>query len=125
MGQAITPDIGSVLGRGLLTTILMFPAMVLLAITIIGIPAIMLLFGVAIIMGYTAITQIVGEKVLRGSNPIVALALGVLLVGVLTMVPVLGWLLALVLLMVALGSVVTTRFGTVSPRAKNVVENLS
>jgi hypothetical protein len=63
----------------------------------------MLLFGVAIIM--TAIAQIVGEKVLRGSAPIVALALGVLLVGVLTMIPVLGWLLALVLLIVALRSV--------------------
>lgn len=60
----------------------------------------MLLFGVAIIM--TAIAQIVGDKVLRGSAPIVALALGVLLVGVLTMIPVLGWLLALVLLIVSL-----------------------
>lgn len=63
----------------------------------------MLLFGVAIIMA--AIVQIVGEKVLRGSASIVALALGVLLMGVLIMIPVLGWLLALVLLIVALRSV--------------------
>lgn len=125
VGQAIKTDIGSVLGRGLLTTILMVPAMVLLAITIIGIPAIMLLYGAAIIMGYTAIAQIVGENVLRGSNPIIALALGVLLVGVLTMVPVLGWLLALVLFIIALGAVLTTRFGTFSPKTENEVENFS
>ncbi|KUO53603.1 MAG: hypothetical protein APF76_12405 [Desulfitibacter sp. BRH_c19] len=118
VGQAITTDLGLVLGRGLLAAILMGPAMLLLAITIIGIPAVMLLFGAASIMGYTAIAWIIGEKMLRGSNSIVATAVGVLLVGVLTIVPVLGWLLALVLLIVALGAVVTTRFGTVSPKGK-------
>lgn len=115
VGQAITQDLRLVLGRGLLATILMVPMMVLLAITIIGIPLIIFLFGAAGIMGYTAIAQIVGEKVLGDTNPIVTLTLGVLFVGLMTMVPVLGWLLSLLLFIVAVGAVLTTRFGTVSP----------
>lgn len=117
VGQAVKSDTGGVIGRGFLGVLLIVPAMLVLAITIIGIPLVLLVVGVAGILGYAAIALIVGEKLLSGENPVAALALGVLIVGVLTMIPILGWLLSVALFIVALGAIITTRFGTVSPQA--------
>ncbi len=117
VGQAIKSKTGAVIGCGLLAVLLIVPVMLVLAITIIGIPLVLLVVGVAGILGYASIALIVGEKLLNNDNPLAALALGVLIVGVLAMIPILGWLLSLALFIVALGAVITTRFGTISPQA--------
>ncbi|MEW5785793.1 MAG: polymer-forming cytoskeletal protein [Bacillota bacterium] len=123
-GDAVTIKTGPVFGWGILAVVLAVPLMIFLAITIIGIPLILveiLLLALAGILGYTAITQIVGARVVgtAGSktvSPLGAIALGALILGVLSMVPVLGGLLSLVLFVMALGAALTTRFGTVQPR---------
>jgi hypothetical protein len=116
VGQAIPAHTGLVLGWGFLAAVVTVPAILLLAVTIIGTPLILLFIGAAGILGYTAIAFLVGENLLRGANPFAALSLGVLIVGLLTMVPVLGWLISLVLFIVALGAVLSTRFGTLLPQ---------
>lgn len=117
VGQAIKSKTGVVIGRGLLVALLILPALLVLAITIIGIPLVLLVVGMAVILGYASIALIVGEKLLNGDNPVAAMALGALIVGVSTMIPILGWLLSLALFIVALGAVITTHFGTVSSQA--------
>ena len=117
VGQAIKSKTGVVIGRGLIATLLIVPVMLALAITIIGIPLVLLVIGIAGIFGCTSIALIVGEKLLNGDNPLAALALGVLIVGAMTMIPILGGLLSLALFIIALGAVLTTRFGTISQQS--------
>ena len=99
---------------------LALPLLIFLAITIIGIPLIfveILLLAVAGILGYTALTQIIGTKIADSAgsqvvNPLGAIALGALILGVLNMIPFFGGLLSLVLFVFAVGAALVTRFGT-------------
>lgn len=119
-GEAITGKAGPVFGWGLLAMALALPLLIFLAITIIGIPLIfveILLLAVAGILGYTALTQIIGTKIADSAgsqvvNPLGAIALGALILGVLNMIPFFGGLLSLVLFVFAVGAALVTRFGT-------------
>jgi hypothetical protein len=112
-----------VFGWGLLAVALAIPLMVLLAITIIGIPLIIVevaLLAVAGILGYTAVSQLIGNKLAGAAsgkpvNPIGAIALGVLIIGSLSMVPIIGGLLSLVVFIAAVGATLSTRFGSLPP----------
>ncbi len=120
VGNAVTQKSGTVFGWGLLAAVLALPLMVLLAITIIGIPLIIaeiLLLAIAAMLGYTAIAHLIGGRIINASsaNPLGALALGVLIVGVVSMIPIVGWLASLIVFTVAVGAALTTRFGTVPP----------
>lgn len=116
---SLTGKTGAALGYGALTALLMLPLSIALTLTIIGIPllfAVFLLLILVTILGYTAIAHIIGEKVLQVSsnteyNPLAAIALGVLLLGILTMVPLLGSLVSLALFIMAVGGVLASRFG--------------
>ena len=122
--EAISGKAGAVFGWGLLATALALPLLIFLAITIIGIPLIfveILFLAVAGILGYTALTQVIGTKIAGGSgsrsvNPLGAIALGVLILGALTMIPFFGGLLAVVLFAFTVGAALTTRFGTLQPQ---------
>jgi cytoskeletal protein CcmA (bactofilin family) len=107
-------------GVGLLTAVVAAALMVLLAITICLSPVAFLL-GVAMlvagIFGWTAVGLLVGQRLLgafkvKGFTPLIAVAVGVLLVSLLSAVPCLGTLLAIVVGWAGLGAVVLTRFGT-------------
>ena len=121
-GEAVIHKSGTVFGWGFLAVLLALPLMILLAITLIGIPLIfaeVLFLAVAALLGYTAITWLIGDRIVNTSssgkaNPLGAIALGVLIVGVIGFIPVIGWLSSLVVFIAALGAALATRFGTVA-----------
>jgi hypothetical protein len=91
--------------------------LVLLVVTLIGIPLVavqVLALLAAAVMGFTALAWFIGrrmpEQVSRGALAL-QLAIGTGIVVVLTQVPVLGWLIWVVLVMFTLGAVIRTRFG--------------
>jgi len=107
-------------GVGLLTIVVAAALMVLLAITICLSPVAFLL-GVATlaagIFGWTAVGLLVGQRLLEAFkveeiNPLIAVAVGVLLISLLGAVPCLGPVMVIVVGSLGLGAVVLTRFGT-------------
>lgn len=122
-GQALLSRPGAVIGWGLLAVVLTVPLMILLAITIIGIPLIfveILALALAGILGYTALSRLVGEKIVGAAsagtvNPLGAIALGVLILGAISMVPLAGSLFSLLIFALAVGAALGTRFGSLRP----------
>ena len=73
----------------------------------------------AVLFGWTAVGLLVGQRLLAAlkvqeTNQLVAVLVGVLLISLLTAVPCLGWLFAVVVGSLGLGAVVLTRFGTMA-----------
>lgn len=116
-------------GLGLLTSVLLVALTPLLAITIIGIPAVLVLwpaFFVASLFGLMAVGWVVGRRVcetldLHPVSSIVTLLFGLSLI-LLVVVPLnvvsgcLGWFFIWIIILPGLGSVVLTRFGTIPSR---------
>jgi hypothetical protein len=110
------------LGVGCLTLLAAFPLFILLIILIITIPAALLLpvaLIVAWLFGWIALGRLVGEKVMEALKareslnvPIVAVVVGIILLAIVGAVPFVGWLISLVVGLIAIGAVVLTRFGT-------------
>jgi hypothetical protein len=111
---------GPSLGIGCLTLFILPFLLLLLVITIIGIPfAALVLFAAAAawVFGWIAIGWLAGEKILEAIKvreilPIIAVIVGVVVLALLGEVPILGWLLTTVVGLTGLGAVVLTRFGT-------------
>jgi len=126
-GDAVSDKTGPVIGWGILAAVLAVPLMILLAITIIGIPLILveiIVLAAAALLGYTGITDLIGRRIIKGtsastSGSIGTIALGVLIIGLIAMVPVLGSIASLAVFILALGAALATRFGTL--RANNAV----
>jgi len=101
---------------GLLAWVIIIPLTVLVALTIIGIP-IAILLGIAVWiagrLGTAALAIFIGRALLKDtqSEPAVA-AVGALLMGAVTMIPIVGGMVGLVVSLVTLGAVAVTRFGT-------------
>ncbi len=119
-GQAVLDKTGPVIGWGVLAAFLAIPVMIFLAITIIGIPLILVLIAVlfaAAVLGYTAIVGMVGERVVsalnyRGSvNSFGAIAVGIAIIGLVSIIPFIGSLAVLAVYVVAIGAALVTRFG--------------
>ena len=118
--RAVDQKTGPAILWGVLAVILAVPIAILLAITIIGIPLILvefLLLAVAWIMGYTGVSLWLGGRVLKSSsaetaNPLGKLGLGVLLLGIIGIIPILGGLVGIGVFMLAVGAALSTRFGT-------------
>lgn len=110
------------LGVGCLTTIVAFALGLLLIITICGIPitlVIWLAFALASLVGWIAIGRLVGEKILEAAKardtwntPVIAVVVGILLLGLIGVAPFVGGLVAFVIATMGIGAVVLTRFGT-------------
>ena len=120
--MAVEQPIAS-MGVGLLTLIVVPPVMLLLIITICGIP-IALVLGLALLMaslfGWIALGLMVGERLLslletEKPLPLVSVVVGVLLISVVTALPCLGWLLGLIGWAWGLGAVVLSRAGGRGP----------
>ena len=108
---------------GLAVMVLAPVLLVLFAITLIGIPLTIIgaaVLIVALVFGWTAIGIKVGERLNEALklNMSPALSAGVgtflllIVVGLVDMVPIIGWLATFIVSMLALGAVVLTRFGT-------------
>ncbi len=118
-GQAISERTGPVIGWGLLAFVLAVPLMIALAITIIGIPLILvelIVLAAAAVLGYTGIASLVGSRVIDvassgSSNPLGAIALGVVLIGLISLIPVIGSLVSLAIFILGVGAALATRFG--------------
>jgi hypothetical protein len=108
------------LGVGCLTWLIVPPLMVLFAITCLGIPLTLVLgiaFVAAIVLGWVAISVIIGDKLLNALKaktivPILALIVGLIVLWLITSLPILGALIWLFVASLAVGAVVLTRFGT-------------
>lgn len=110
-------------GVGFLALLLVIPAIVLLAITIIGIPLIPLFILsviVAYIYGYIAASLLIGKRIFEvskasTSTPIAEAVVGILVVGLLRFIPFVGGLVALIVGLLGFGAVLLTKFGTGRP----------
>ena len=122
-GYAVSVKTGPVIGWGILAAVMAIPLMILLAITVIGIPLIfveIIFLAVAVILGYTGIAHLVGNRVINAAssnpaNPLAAIALGVLLIGLISMIPLLGFLVSLAVYILAIGAALATGFGRIKP----------
>jgi hypothetical protein len=126
VGNSVPAKPGPVIGLGILVAVLALPLMILLAITLIGIPLIIveIIFLAALaILGYSGIVLLVGEKIIsaassRQANPLGAIALGALALGLVAMIPLLGGLVTISLYVLAFGAALASRFGTVNYEAQ-------
>ncbi len=104
---------------GVLWFILALPIALLLVISIIGIPLVVaqfVIYGVAQVLGYVAVSQILGKKLLlsfkKYNQPMVSeVVWGVVLITLLSMVPFVGCLVAIIVFPMGLGAVWLSRFG--------------
>ncbi|MFY2559889.1 hypothetical protein ACN469_19855 [Corallococcus terminator] len=102
---------------GLFGVVAMIPLTVVLAITIIGIPAALVLWmaaPLAAALGFAAVASELGTRlpVMRGrKTQAVVLAMGLLVLMVVGAIPVLGAIVSTLVVLVALGAVIRTRFG--------------
>ncbi len=103
---------------GVVGALAFLPLVILLCITVIGIPvalALVLIAPLALAVGYAAVASEIGLKVpiLRGrKSQAVVLALGLALILLVGLVPVLGVFSHAVVMLLSVGAVVRTRFGS-------------
>lgn len=122
-GAAVSLKTGQVIGWGILAIVLAIPLAILLAITLIGIPLIIVevaIFAAAAILGYAGIAGLVGGKIIASAsskavNPLAAIAIGVLVIGLTAMIPIIGALVSLAVYTLAVGAALVTRFGATGP----------
>jgi len=105
---------------GLLAGLLTVPIILLLVISVIGIPFIPVLIMLLIaagVFGYIAASQLIGKLFLKTvriyNKPMITeVACGLVLLFILSFLPVLGWIVKALVGTMGLGAVIITRFGT-------------
>jgi hypothetical protein len=105
---------------GILGYILICPIAILLAITIVGIPLIVIeavLVSMALIMGYISAAQLIGKKftkaIKKPNQPmIVEVILGLALLFLIELVPVVGAIIKWLVVTMGFGAAIITRLGT-------------
>lgn len=120
VGNAVQAKPLNVAGVGCLTYIVLPILMVLLIITLIGIPVALILglaAFVAWLFGWIAIGYMTGEKILQAFKardvlPVVAVIVGVIILTLLSQIWFVGWLVSFVGGLLGIGATVLTRFGT-------------
>ena len=111
---------GHALLWGFLGSILSVPLIILMALSIIGIPFIplfVLILASACVFGYIAASHIIGKKFLKTiriyNQPMMFETLiGLLLLFIINFLPIFGWIVKLLFGLMGLGAVIATRFGT-------------
>jgi hypothetical protein len=105
---------------GIIGLILIVPLAVLLAISVIGIvliPLEMTIVLCAVILGFIAVSQLVGEKLFtvlkrHDHNIIRETIWGLIILWIIGWIPYVGWMLKVFAIVLGLGGVLVTRFGT-------------
>lgn len=67
---------------------------------------------ITMIVGYTAVSMWAGRGVAKGASPMAALILGAIVVAVAQSIPLIGFFLVIVFALAAVGTAITTGFGT-------------
>ncbi len=106
---------------GIIGLIILYFLNVLFALTIIGIPLILVLnFGLilAILLGLIAVVWIIGEFLVKiivkkELSPLILSLVGITILELVKFIPYIGWLPYFIAISLGLGSVVVTRFGTI------------
>ncbi len=122
LGQTVSEAPLPSIGVGLLTFIVLLILVPLLVVICIGIPVALLLVLAAVaagIFGWIAIGVLIGQRLLAAlqvaqPQPLLEVIVGIPVITLLSAVPCLGWLLALIVASAGLGAVVLTRFGTMA-----------
>lgn len=122
VGAAVETRLGRVTLIGLVAWLLFVPGMILLAVTLIGIPLVpvwVLFYVAGAMFGHAAISVVVGDRVGRLANAnmtiLVKVLVGALVLAALGLVPGLGVVTAIAVAIIGLGAVLDTRFGTNRP----------
>jgi hypothetical protein len=110
---------------GLLGMVLVAPLAILLTISVIGIvliPLEIILVVSAGLLGFIAMSQLLGQKLYslfkRPPQPILRETFwGLVLLWLIGWIPYIGWMVKVLALMMGLGSVIYTRFGSHSPKS--------
>lgn len=113
--EAIEADSWRTGAIGLAAIALFVPIVFTMVISVIGIPAAVVMVGLyalAWLGGYAALAMVIGRKLLAGHPAMLALGTGVVVLALLRHVPLVGPLTAVVVAALALGAVVQTLFGT-------------
>lgn len=118
--EAVEYKTGNVVLWGLLTAVLAPILIVLSALTIIGIPLaiiVALLLGLAWVMGYAGVALFLGGKIRNAGNiktaaPLGEIALGVLLLGILSLIPWIRAIVGIAAFILAIGASLYTRLGS-------------
>ena len=108
------------LGVGCLTWLVVPPLMILFVVTCLGIPLSLVLaitFVAAIVLGWIAISAIIGDRLLNALKaknivPMLAMVVGLIMLWLITSLPILGGFVWLFIATLAVGAVALTRFGT-------------
>lgn len=108
------------LGWGIIGMILVPLITLLLAISLIGIPFIplyIILVGIALLVGYIALVQIIGKAILKAfkvyNKPmILEVLLGAVVIELICLIPILGWAIKILIATLGLGGVLITRLAT-------------
>jgi hypothetical protein len=119
VSDAIRNSTSNVILWGLLILILVVPLAVLLAISVVGIiliPLEIVIVFCAALVGFIAVGQLVGNKILRifkRANPSIVWETfwGLALMWFIGWIPYLGWMVKTIAIILGLGSVFATRFG--------------
>ena len=120
IAETITTNTFKVSLSGLLGLLLIVPIAVLLTISVIGIvliPLEMILVVSAALLGFIAVSQLVGRRVLMlikrtGGGVIRQTFWGLITLWLIGWIPYVGWIIKVLAVVLGLGGVIITRFGT-------------
>lgn len=120
IASSIGEDFLKTLLYGFLGSLMLFPLMGFLLISIIGIPLIPVVFvlvSVAYLIGFIALGQAVGRKIVERLNwapqsLIIEMLLGITVLRLVGLLPVIGGLVLLIAYLAGFGGVLASRFGT-------------
>jgi len=120
IASSIDEDFLKRLLYGFLGSLLLFPLMGFLLISIIGIPLIPVVFvlvSVAYLIGFIALGQAIGRKIVERLNwepqsLIIEMLLGITVLRLVGLLPVIGGLVLLIAYLAGFGGVLASRFGT-------------
>ena len=104
---------------GILGVILIVPAMVFLTISIIGIPLIFVLIifvSIAMVMGFVAVADIVGKRIIRVAKKkkqsiFIEAILGLIILFLVDLIPIIGGIVRAAALLMGFGASLTTKLG--------------
>ena len=105
---------------GIIVAALIAPVTTLLVISIVGIPVVPLFFILvllAVLFGYTSMCQLIGVKFFHlikkpGKHMLWEVVVGFVIIGLIALIPFIGWMIKAALGLIGLGATLATRCGT-------------
>ncbi|MHB0976342.1 MAG: bactofilin family protein [Candidatus Aquicultorales bacterium] len=126
LAAASETEIWKSLGWGVLGMLAVPVGAIALSVTIIGIPFVILFFlalPLILLYGYVGVSRLLGRKVVASlnaasSSPVAEVLVGILILGLVGFVPVVGDIVRVIAVLIGLGAILVTKFGTGKPWRK-------